>query len=726
MQKLTFILLVYVCVAFAQNQAQFDAVESTSGMTSAGIVVQITGDQNANARIDLRYRLAGTADWKNGHSLSRISDVQFAGSLFSLPEDTKVEYELTLQDANGVAGNATYTAQLQTRSGKIPENSGGKKIYVAPDGRDSNSGAQSAPFQTIQHAVNLASAGDEVHVLPGTYGEYVVVERSGAPGNYLKIIADGPVILDGSAPGFGVDAIDNWKLHESPGIFQTPINWEPCYVYTDGQQLFRYNSLDELRALRAGQPGGWVFQNQALYVSLSTRQDPDQIPMQISQLEAAFYLKKVSYVSVEGFDIRYYGNSVYGKGIYLRNVAHCIIRNNQVHQVYTGIWLKGAESDFNLIENNKLWDTSIYGWPWDDVKSSYHEGAAISLEGGKGNIVRKNEIAGFFNGITIAYWDDLFDPNMNQSTVISENKLHHILDDCIEPEGTCCNLRIHDNEMYECTVGVSLAPITLGPVFVVRNRISDFLLTSFKFSHNTSGPCFIYHNTAVTTKENTNGIVSSGPWENMIFKNNIIAGTCYAIEDHELTGETRFDFDNLYTTDPTRFVKWKDKRYYSATEFYRGTLQEEHGFSEASRFADLAGRDFRLQSNCPNIDKGVPIPNINDNFNGQAPDLGAFEYQSTAQIATAASQPMSQILLENYPNPFNNQMVISYTLPRALPVRLTIFNALGQLVTVLEESMKPAGTHQLHWKPENQASGVYWFQLQAGSEQLFRSCTLLK
>jgi parallel beta-helix repeat protein len=726
MRKNFFILMLWVNALLAQNNVQFGHVEAIPGINSIGITAEIIGDQNSNAKIELRYRSGNNADWKSGHPVSRISAEKFAGSLFRLPENEEFEIELRLQDADGIVGNSSYAFGSKTLPGKIPEYTGGQKIYVAPNGRDSNSGSKSAPFQTIQHAVNVALPGDEVHVLPGTYREYVEVERGGAPDKYLKIMADGEVVLDGSAPGFEVDASDNWTLHQNPGIFGTPIGWEPCYVYADGQQLFRYNSLEELSALRAGSPGGWVYLNQTLYVCQISHQDPDEIPMQISQLEAAFYLKKVAYVSVEGFDIRHYGNSVYGKGIYLRNVSHCVIRNNQIHQVYTGIWLKGAESDYNLIESNYLWDTTIYSWPWDDVKGSYHEGAAISLEAGKGNIVRQNEIEGFFNGITIAFWDDLFNPLMNQSVVISDNKIHHILDDCIEPEGTCCNLQISDNEMYECTVGVSLAPITLGPVFVVRNRISDFLLTSFKFSSNTSGPCFIYHNTAITTKENTNGIVSSGPWKNMIFKNNIIAGTCYAIEDHELAGDTRFDFDNLYTSDPSRFVKWKDKRYYSATEFYQGAHQEEHGFSEMSRFVDLKKRDFKLQANCPNIDKGIRIPNINDDFTGQAPDLGAFEYEPTAEISVAAVLPRTPILLENYPNPFNNQLIIAFTLPRALPVRLAIFNTLGQLVAVLEEKVKPAGAHQIRWAPENLVSGVYWLHLQAGSEQVIRSCTLLK
>ena len=482
MKKNILILLLWTVSVFAQNTIQFGEIDQINGINTVGIFAKISGDQNANAAMQLKYRLGGKANWKNGHPMSRIDPGEFAGSLFNLPENESVEVKLLLLDADGVTGNSEIAFTTQTRPGTISIDPGGNKIYVAPQGLDSNTGSKSAPFKTIQKAVKLALPGDEVHVLPGIYREYVEVEQSGAPGKYLRIIADGQVILDGSAPGFEVDAVDNWTMQQNSGIYQTPAAWEPCYVYADGQQLFRYNNLDELRAMRVGAPGGWVHQNQTLYVALTSRQDPDDMPMQISQLEAAFYLKKVAWVTLEGFEIRYYGNSVYGKGIYLRNVSNCVIRNNEIHQVYTGIWLKGAESNSNIIESNYLWDTAIYTWPWDDVKGSYHEGAAISLEAGNGNIIRNNEIEGFFNGITIAYWDDLTDRRMNRGVVISDNKLHHILDDCIEPEGTCSNLLILGNEMFECTVGVSLAPITLGPVFVIRNTVSDFLLTSFKFS----------------------------------------------------------------------------------------------------------------------------------------------------------------------------------------------------------------------------------------------------
>ena len=38
------------------------------------------------------------------------------------------------------------------------------------------------------------------------------------------------------------------------------------------------------------------------------------------------------------------------------------------------------------------------------------------------------------------------------------------------------------------------------------------------------------------------------------------------------------------------------------------------------------GYDFRLKDSANVIDRGCGLPNINDQFSGTAPDLGALEY----------------------------------------------------------------------------------------------------
>lgn len=727
---LIFLSICFVHLSFAGNQTSYENITLSPTLNTLGYEVQILGDDNLNASLVIKYRSVSRQTLQTGHPPARIDGRTFIGSLFELEEGHQYELVISLTDPDGTFGDSVRIFPFQTNSPVLLKGCAGVDYYVAVDGNDANPGTSEKPFKTIQKAASKVRAGDIVHVRPGTYFQSVTIERGGQSGNYVTFRAEGKVILDGSDQRFAVkDNIDNWQLHQSPGIYRTPLEYEPGQVYADGQQLYRSDQVSQLNAPKVSSPGSWVYANRTLYIRLSNGADPDNQFIQVSQLEHALFVHNVNYIILEGFDVRYYGRSVYGKGIYLKNVSKSIIRNNKIHQTYIGLWIKENTSNGNLIEQNEFWETSIYQWPWDAVKGSYHEGAAISLEAGEGNIIRKNQINGYFNGITIAFWDNYEDASYNKNVDIYNNLFFDIGDDCIEPEGTCANLRIWNNQMYNCTVGISLAPITKGPAYAWRNVISNFKLTSFKFSHSTTGVCYVYHNTAYTRNPRTSGLVSSGPWKNITFRNNILSGTYYALEDEYLNGDANFDYDNLYTTDKQRFVQWKNKSYTSLTQFSQNSQQEQHAISKISQFLDVSGRDFRLKSNSPEIDKGCLIPNINDNFQGKAPDIGAFEFgfENLDSIRIEPeNQPRSFELKQNYPNPFRKETTITYAMKEPADVKLTIYNMLGQEVSIIEEGFRTAKDYKIKWQPGNLPSGYYMFLLEVGAQRTSARCLFLK
>ncbi|HYM05047.1 MAG TPA: DUF1565 domain-containing protein, partial [Terriglobales bacterium] len=53
------------------------------------------------------------------------------------------------------------------------------EFYVSPRGDDSNPGTEKAPWRTIQHAADVATAGSTVNVRGGTYEERVTINVSG-------------------------------------------------------------------------------------------------------------------------------------------------------------------------------------------------------------------------------------------------------------------------------------------------------------------------------------------------------------------------------------------------------------------------------------------------------------------------------------------------------------------------------------------------------------------
>jgi hypothetical protein len=78
------------------------------------------------------------------------------------------------------------------------------------------------------------------------------------------------------------------------------------------------------------------------------------------------------------------------------------------------------------------------------------------------------------------------------------------------------------------------------------------------------------------------------------------------------------------------------------------------------------------------------------------------------------SIPNHCILEQNYPNPFNPSTTIRYCLPNGCQVTLTVFNTLGQQVTLLQNGEQELGFHEIRFDGKDLSSGVYFYRLRAG------------
>jgi serine protease len=88
--------------------------------------------------------------------------------------------------------------------------------------------------------------------------------------------------------------------------------------------------------------------------------------------------------------------------------------------------------------------------------------------------------------------------------------------------------------------------------------------------------------------------------------------------------------------------------------------------------------------------------------------------------------PFSYQLNQNYPNPFNPETNIEFAIAKAGIVELTIYNALGEEMETLINNNLPAGKYNLNWNAGRYASGIYFYQLRAGSFIQRRKMLLLK
>ncbi|NLT50467.1 MAG: T9SS type A sorting domain-containing protein, partial [Ignavibacteria bacterium] len=136
-----------------------------------------------------------------------------------------------------------------------------------------------------------------------------------------------------------------------------------------------------------------------------------------------------------------------------------------------------------------------------------------------------------------------------------------------------------------------------------------------------------------------------------------------------------------------------------------------------------------LKEGCNAIDAGIALNNINENFTGEAPDLGAFEFgidvleygpreNNTVNVSTQKTVTKDFSLSQNYPNPFNPSTMINYQIPMNSNVNLKIFDILGREVITLVNEHKPAGSYTVEWNGTNSAgkqvgNSVYFYQLKA-------------
>jgi hypothetical protein len=57
------------------------------------------------------------------------------------------------------------------------------EYFVSPTGRPTNSGSEAMPWPSVAFAFNYIKGGDIITLLPGTYSEPLIVERSGTAEN---------------------------------------------------------------------------------------------------------------------------------------------------------------------------------------------------------------------------------------------------------------------------------------------------------------------------------------------------------------------------------------------------------------------------------------------------------------------------------------------------------------------------------------------------------------
>ena len=119
---------------------------------------------------------------------------------------------------------------------------------------------------------------------------------------------------------------------------------------------------------------------------------------------------------------------------------------------------------------------------------------------------------------------------------------------------------------------------------------------------------------------------------------------------------------------------------------------------------------------------------VNNAWTDDSRDL--YEESQTA-VAESIALP-ENFSLGNYPNPFNPETKISYSLPEASTVSLVIFDVLGNTVrTLVQDELVESGNHEIKWDGRDAtgqvvSSGVYFYRLSAKNFSKTKRCILLR
>ena len=93
---------------------------------------------------------------------------------------------------------------------------------------------------------------------------------------------------------------------------------------------------------------------------------------------------------------------------------------------------------------------------------------------------------------------------------------------------------------------------------------------------------------------------------------------------------------------------------------------------------------------------------------------------------TNAALPPECRLFQSYPNPFNPATNITFDLPNQSPVRISVYDLLGQELARLVDETQPAGRHTVQFDGTNLGSGLYICRMDINGQIFTNRMMLLK
>ncbi|NOQ46308.1 MAG: hypothetical protein GQ559_06505 [Desulfobulbaceae bacterium] len=298
-----------------------------------------------------------------------------------------------------------------------------------------------------------------------------------------------------------------------------------------------------------------------------------------------------------------------------------VVTKNKFTECNYCVYLNHGGSNWYITDNIIVGDVA--------PESGSFGGEGIELNHSNGHVAAYNSITHVADGISY--------PGRNCD--IYGNDIFDVSDDGIEPDYGYANNRIWANRISNAYHnGISFQPMNGAPWYILRNQVAAPLESGIKFRGDTDR-ALIAHNTFVSwqgaQKYGSSGLLAVQSNNNLW----ISMTDWYAWENGDggsADWRTNLDYDGFDWGDYVYGFKWGE-RYQDLAAFSAATGLEQHGIriDKDTCFATLnipspppasmPMQYMTLKPSCNAVDAGIVLPNINDDFQGNGPDLGAYE-----------------------------------------------------------------------------------------------------
>jgi hypothetical protein len=618
----TILVLLFSIMANAQDGIKTGKIIiEPATLINLGFEWEFIGDNNRNASVQTAYRVIGTKNWKEGLPLLRIGGERvfrkaenleytvpdlFAGSIMDLVPDTEYECRFTMKDPDGVEGESVQTVNVRTRA-EPKESTQGRILHVYPI--DWKGKKEEPSFLGLKAAYYGSGTGDWS----------VVTERKAKPGDIILMHA-------------GMYKADRLNYVEPNGV-----PFDGTYVLT------LKGTADKPIVIKGAGDGETIIDGAGAHTLFDVTATDHTI---------------FDNLTFRNADIAFHAG--FKEVIGAKNLT---VRNCRIEDVGIAISTENAASkNFYIADNIIIGREDRYrliGWASPGIYPPSQVTGYVAIKVyGSGHVICNNSIAFFHDGITVStYGTPETERDLKAVAIdIYENDIHLVVDDFIEADGGVHNIRILRNRgVNAAQCALSAQPVFGGPAYFIRNVVynipNGFAL---KFMAKPAG-LYVLHNTIISENRNTD--IHS----NTHFRNNLFLGidapqrslaafpmaTSYSTYDYNgyrpnQTGGNQYTWIAPAAGQLRNYenTSANAKSYLTLKSFSDDSGLEKHGveidydiFNNLTppdpktphRVYHATDIDFTLNQKGKAIDKGEVLPNINDGYKGNAPDLGAIE-----------------------------------------------------------------------------------------------------